>query len=128
VKVGYIDQVKSQDNANVCTLVYHYESKQQLPPLESLLVFILDHKITCLLCFSFLVKMSRKSILALLTAVLASSADARLATQGSSNVAVYWGKPATESLPSVIISDIVRKGQSSGGMVQQNLSTYCAGK
>jgi hypothetical protein len=73
-------------------------------------------------------KMSQKSILALLTALVASTANARLATQGSSNVAVYWGKLSTESPHSVKLSDIFRKGQSSGGMVQQNLSTYCAGE
>jgi hypothetical protein len=57
---------------------------------------------------------------------LVSYADARLATQGSSNVAVYWGEVSLAHRACSPLMVLI--GQSSGGMAQQNLSTYCAGE
>lgn len=67
-------------------------------------------------------------VFAAATAGLVAYADARFATQGSSNVAVYWGELVLVTLVPVCRRLKISTGQSSGGMEQKNLSTYCAGE
>ena len=84
----YIGMVKSQDNATVnsCPATPRPSACRSESLLSSRVVTYL-HALppSCAI-------MTRQLALALVTASILSNANARFATQGSSNVAVYWGK------------------------------------
>jgi len=84
--------VKSQDNAIVNSrshTVWNSELYfESFGPYNHLLLYSL----------SFLTIMARRLAFALAVAATFSNADARFATQGSSNVAVYWGELAATNL------------------------------